>query len=1509
MQADSTTTTTSGTLSSLHRIEPLRGTDNYNVWRIQMEDILTDLDLYKYVDRSYTIPPQTIELKITGGKDSDGKALADEVRIVENEDHSKWFKFDRKALSNIRLRVDGSVLTHIQACTYSADAWDLLASTFQVKGTVGLIDLRRKFFSHRMAETEDIEEHIQQMRGWFQQINLIAPGTITEVDWITTLVASLPDSWDTFTQSVSFRFSTDANELANQISDLRSRILAEAHRRSTRNSESKAFFSSGKPNFNRSMRTNVKPVDKSKTKCNNCGKIGHWAAECRGPGGGAYKRNQQNKANKGNFHNRRFDSPNKNRNGNARAHIAVSDDADKAEYAFSAREAHQALVSTDQTSWLADSGATTHIARDRDAFTTYSKSSGYITGVTGKEPILGRGTIRLRCITGPNKDQYNNIVLTNVAHVPGSPANLISLSLITDKGMRVSLEQDQLEIIDPKNRKVMIGSKIHDRTQGSLWRVNAQTISEPTDNRTKGEIALIKQTGRTWLDWHRILGHVNAQTLKRLKNTNTVEGMEVAEDKIGLNFECEACMQSKAHVKPFPKQSESTVNEIGELVVTDVWGPARVTSIGKFKYYVSFTDVATRFTKLGFLRHKDETLNHYKSFEAMLDTQKNKKIKRVRFDNGGEFVNNEWQGHAALKGTILETTSPHSAQQNGIAERLNRTLTEKARAMMLESGAPKFLWSEAIAYACYLKNRVPTQVHGKFWRTPYELFWNKKPDISRLQPWGTKCYVLNQGENISKLDPKTFTGIFTGISDLQGKSWRYYKTGANRILHSRNISFPRIYAHPMAAQQDPEWGETVVPPAEGEMSQDSSAAEQPIEHAGTGGEKSVSTERKNDSEGEGTQKDIKPEMKDKPTASKSPSSTTPTQTDAPKSLSHSKSTMVITPRTDTTNSLRQINALPNSTGIRTRRGNPNAPAIILQSERGGVKINIKDSAATGQSSSDTKNEVSNLAVGFADTSSYLGSDDSDSDDTDSIISGVPSLTTAPTIPSGASSPVLNTVDLPAYSQLNGLEAAFGKLTLADAIPTSTESPMADTKDDTLDWSLAAHMASPSDSPTVDEALAGPDASIWKEAMESEVATLEKMGTYEPVELPPGRKAIGNKWVLTLKRDENGIDFGHTYAPVVRLDSIRTIASLANHLDWDLRQLDIPYFEDDTNKVLRLKRSLYGLKQAGRMWNKLFDSKLKQLGYLPCKTDACVYRRIIDIDNEQFISILAIHVDDIMVATSRNHTDFVIEELLHTFEMRDLGSIRYFLGINFIRDQSAGLQTAYAAHTPMTPNIQLTRFEGTKPKFNYGMFIAQFTTCYGPAHVTAVKHVIRYLKGTSSRGLMYRRSNDGFGEIGYSDADWGSNLLDRKSISGNVFLLGGAAISWSAKKQPTVALSTMEAEYMALSHACTQALWFRQFFDEIGHKADAPTLILSDNLAALTLSVESQYHGRSKHIDIRHHFMRDIIEQRKVSTLYVPSEENLADAFTKALPAPQFSYLANIFMGEPFATITEVEDDE
>jgi hypothetical protein len=390
---------------------------------------------------------------------------------------------------------------------------------------------------------------------------------------------------------------------------------------------------------------------------------------------------------------------------------------------------------------------------------------------------------------------------------------------------------------------------------------------------------------------------------------------------------------------------------------------------------------------------------------------------------------------------------------------------------------------------------------------------------------------------------------------------------------------------------------------------------------------------------------------------------------------------------------------------------------------------------------------------------------------------------------------------------------------------------------------------------------------------------------------------------------------------------------------------IPYFEDGTDQVLKLKRSIYGLKQAGRMWNKLYDTKLKGLGYTPCLSDACVYKRMNHTNGELRVSIIATHVDDSIIITSRDNTEAAIAELLREFDMRDLGNIHHFLGIAISRNRKsgtihlnqktyienlvsmAGFNNAYPADTPISPTIQLTRYEGVKPKFNYGTYIgkllyaalctrpdiayavthlAQFTSCFGPAHVTTVNRVVRYLKGTSALGLTYRRSNSDFGEVGYSDADWGSNLLDRKSISGHVFLLGGAAIAWSAKKQATVALSTMEAEYMLLSHACTQAIWMRQLFEELSFSTDDPTLILSDNLAALALSTESQFHGRSKHIDIRHHFIRDVIEKRKVTTLYVQTNENLADAFTKALAAPQFRYLMRSILGDD---LMESKDNE
>ncbi|KAF8751085.1 Reverse transcriptase (RNA-dependent DNA polymerase) [Rhizoctonia solani] len=561
--------------------------------------------------------------------------------------------------------------------------------------------------------------------------------------------------------------------------------------------------------------------------------------------------------------------------------------------------------------------------------------------------------------------------------------------------------------------------------------------------------------------------------------------------------------------------------------------------------------------------------------------------------------------------------------------------------------------------------------------------------------------------------------------------------------------------------------------------------------------------------------------------------------------------------------IESINANPSlkSSGVQTRRQNPNKPKLTLDTNYGGVKITVKDTAAapTGLSSPNIPGAFTN----------YVTELDKYCNDSGSNYSNAYIL--------GTSANQHNSVtNITSIGRTGG--TTDPSLHPDRTLPPPAESILETFTNNDPHWVFAANLPATSNNPTTEEALLGPDADKWKAAMEQEIATLEKQGTYNTSTLPQA----GRRWMPMGYSQQPGIDYGQTFAPVVRLDSICTLTSLANQNDWDIQQLDvtlaylhanveeelymrqIPYFDDGSSNVLRLRRSLYGLKQAGRMWNY-----------------ACVYHRIMDISSKLYVSIVAVHVDDSIIITTPNNTNFVVSKLLCEFEMRNLRPIRHFLGIHFKWYRQQGLKDAYPANTPMSPNVQLTQYDGIKPKFPYGIFVAQYTTCYGPAHVTAIKQVICYLKGTSFLGLLYKRSEAevGFGEVGYSDANWGT------------------AVSWSAKKQPTVALSTMEAEYMALSHACTQAIWFCQFFQELYYPADAPTLILSDNLAALTLSVELQFHGCSKHIDICHHFMRNTIEKRMISTLYVPLNKNLADALTKALPAPQFNYLTNAIMGK------------
>jgi transposase InsO family protein len=201
------------------------------------------------------------------------------------------------------------------------------------------------------------------------------------------------------------------------------------------------------------------------------------------------------------------------------------------------------------------------------------------------------------------------------------------------------------------------------------------------------------------------------------------------------DFFCQVCVEGKMHVAPFPQRSDYVASAVGDLVVTDVWGHAQVESLQRNKYYASFVDVYSRMSVIYFVTSTKQVRECYKLFEALVKTQTGRTIRRLRSDNGKEYINAELREYAASQGTIMEQTSPHSSSQNGIAERLNRTLADLSRAGMARHDLPKYLWQESIAHANFVRNRLPTRATGK---TPFEMFYGRKAPLRYMEEFGAE---------------------------------------------------------------------------------------------------------------------------------------------------------------------------------------------------------------------------------------------------------------------------------------------------------------------------------------------------------------------------------------------------------------------------------------------------------------------------------------------------------------------------------------------------------------------------------------------------------------------------------------------------------------------------------------------------------------------------------------------------------------------------------------------------
>lgn len=521
----------------------------------------------------------------------------------------------------------------------------------------------------------------------------------------------------------------------------------------------------------------------------------------------------------------------------------------------------------------------------------------------------------------------------------------------------------------------------------------------------------------------------------------------------------------------------------------------------------------------------------------------------------------------------------------------------------------------------------------------------------------------------------------------------------------------------------------------------------------------------------------------------------------------------------------------------------------------------------------------------------------------------------------------------------------------------------DTFDDDLEFALPT-----SDPRSWAEAAQSPVSAQWIDAANEEFTELQdKYKVFTPVDrdsLPSGARVLGSKYVFRTKRDQHGditqykarlcaqgfnqregTDYNETFAPTVRFNSIRSLVAIAASRAYTIQQADIDkaYLHGDLEeelyirppqgavgmegKVLKLHKSIYGLKQAGRTWNQHIDATLKSLGYKRSESDHCVYVK--QVADEYYY--IALYVDDLLfVGPDVTVINSTLDGLEKSYGVKRIGEAKYILGIQIIRNKDGSIalsQRRYMedmlerfnmadctpAEVPMSPSTSLLTqpitttkpstdarryrqllgsltyaMTGTRPDIAFVIsFLGRFSNCATMEHWRACVDVLRYLKGTLDEGLKFGPQGTPLVLSGRTDATWISCPDTSRSVNGYHLNFGGAAIAWSSKRQRRCAVSSCDAEYLGIGDASRSIVGLRDFFTELRVPQVGPTLLQGDNQGANALARNPEHHHRSRHVRLAEHIVREHVADKLIHIEYLPTNEMSADALTKPLAHCKF----------------------
>lgn len=1294
-------------------------------------------------------------------------------------EYDAWIKGDRKAKSDIVLSISANELKQVKGCTTSRDVWLCLEKIYQSKGPARKATLLKQLILQRMKKDEDVREHL---RKFFDAVDKLAEMDVTiNADLLAILLLySLPSNFENFRCAIESRDDLPSPEV------LRVKIIeeSEARKHDARSDIENALVAKKQSYRERKAAKKDSSTNKAdiKVKCFRCRKIGHKSSECRSNDG---KTEQNAKAAENFLFYGKISS-------------CAADNG--------VRDVAQAAYSNRDRAWCLDSGCSSHLCKNRDDFSEVcvTESERLHLANNASTDVKARGNVNVVVDQGRG---VKTVKLSDALFVPDLRTNLLSVGKITDKGYRVIFEKDSAEILDDKGNTLLVAKREDGLYYIKTKREDECAANAMSQSAIKNSVSL----------WHRRMGHLNTKDLVRAAKTGIIEGVKFTESEAELS--CDVCIQGKMSRASFPKHSDRS-SDILEIVHSDVCGPMRTESHGKAKYFVTFIDDHSGWCEVRFLNKKSGVFTEFKKVHTFFEKQKGVPLKCLQSDNGTEYLSNEFKEYTNTHGIQRRLTVANNPEQNGKAERRNRTLVEMARCLLIQAGLPTSFWAEAIATANFIRNRCPSKsLEGK---TPHEVWHGSKPNVSGLKEFGCRVFVLDRISRKGKFENKTKNGVFLGYSE-QSKAYRVWIPSEHKVETTRDVKFLEDTS-PLTVIV------TESPPGSIEVSKE------PLE---TSHESSTLD----------------------------PSST---------SIQTSSEDLIKEEDMESIHSQEESIGDDNDEAEIQRRG-PGRPRLIRTGRRGRPRKQ--------------------------------------------------------------------------YS------VAEAKVVQEEVF--LTEIPIM-------------------------QAVASSDSSEWYDAMATELKSVIANDTWDLVDRPAGQLVIGSRMVLrnkfgadgSLERrkarivargfsQRPGIDFLETFAPVARLSSIRLATAIASQFDMHIRQFDVtaaylngtldeeifmevPKLTEETleliirnehkeshvkkkaqamledlkkgNKVCRLKKALYGLRQAGRQWNRRLDQELQRLGLKPLNSDPCVYLRGQGGD----LLMGVVYVDDILLI-SRKLDDIakIKEGLLKSFDVKDLGDVKCCLGIEFIRNkngysiyQSGFIQDVLARFemsdckpisTPMDANAKLSRNStsenescskmpyrelvgslmyiamGTRPDIAHVVScLSCFNDCYQQAHWVAAKRVLRYLKGTLNYGILYNSSRDK-PLVGYVDADWGNCPDDRRSYTGYAFMLASGVISWESRKQRTVALSSTEAEYMGITDAVKEAVYLRRFLKELGFDSLTNVTILCDNIGAQKLASNPVFHSRTKHIDIRHHYVREVLSAGLVNLEYTPTEDMAADVLTKGLP--------------------------